>query len=120
MVWQVFVPIMHRKWNFAPMMRMLLLLMLLSASACRTPTPTVVEQREQLVERFLIAITYKGLEGMKRVPYRHAHLRLETVTQLSSDPPKVVYVLPCTARELEGHLYKLGLDPDIVSAVRYE
>lgn len=101
-------------------MRLLLFLILLTATACRSSAPTVTEQREQQVQRFQIVITYKGLEGLKRVPYKYAHLRMEMVRELGQDPIRAVYLLPCTAQELDGHLYKLGQDSDVLSAVRYE
>ncbi len=101
-------------------MRVFLLLLFLTAAACRTTITPVAEQRAQDVQRFNIVITFKQLDGMKRVPYRYANLRMEMVRELSREPLAVLFILPCTPTELDGHLFKLAQDTDVLSAVRYE
>jgi len=108
-------------YTFTPVkVHLLIPLLLMSMAGCRTAPTTVVEQRAQEVQRFSIVITFKGLEGLKTVPYRYASLRMEMVRELSREPLTVLFILPCTAYELDGHLFKLGLDADVLSAVRYE
>jgi len=96
------------------------LLMLVSVVGCRTAPPTAIEQRAEQVQQFNIAITFKGMEGLKRVPYKYPALRLEMVRELSREPLTVLFRLPCTAQELDGHLFKLGQDADVILAEHYE
>ncbi|MCF8255923.1 MAG: hypothetical protein K9J06_00090 [Flavobacteriales bacterium] len=99
---------------------LLIPLLLISVAGCRTAPPTVIEQRAQEVQQFKIAITFKGMEGLKRVPYKYAALRIEMVRELSREPLTVLFILPCTAQELDGHLLKLEQDAEVISATPYE
>lgn len=103
-------------------LRLLLLLSLLGLGACRPALAPmgVVEQREQRVERFQLLVVFKGLEGIKRIPYKYNHLRMEMGKEVSASPPTYVLSIACTAQELDGFIAKLALEADIVSARRYE
>lgn len=108
-------------YTFAPVkVHLLIPLLLLSVVGCRTAPPTAIEQRAEQVQQFNIAITFKGMEGLKRVPYKYAALRMEMVRELNREPLTVLFTLPCTAQELDGHLFKLGQDADVILAEPYE
>lgn len=96
------------------------LFILVWSSSCRTTPLTVVEQRAQEVQQFSIVITFKGLEGLKIVPYKYSALRMEMLRELSREPLAVLFTLPCTAQELHGHLFKLGQDAHVLSATLHE
>lgn len=91
--------------------------------ACRTAPigqTNVVDQRQAMVETFHIELVFRGLEGLKRVPYSYTQLRMEMDRQLHAQPPTYVFRINCTGQELQGILEKLGLDVDVVSVQEYK
>jgi hypothetical protein len=105
-------------------MRMLLifLLALLVWPSCKTAAPPqdITLQREAKLQRFQLLIQFRGLEGLKRIPYKFAHLRMEIGQEVSQQPLVVVVSISCTAQELDGFISKLSTEADIVSIRPYE
>jgi hypothetical protein len=101
----------------------LLLVFVVVISACRTAPvghTSVAEQRLAAVDTFHIELVFRGLEGLKRVPYRYTQLRMQMDRQLHAQPPTYVFRISCTGQELQGILEKLALDEDVISVREYE
>lgn len=105
-------------------MRMLLifLLALLVWPSCKTATPPqdIIVQREVKLQRFQLLVQFRGLEGLKRIPYKYSHLRIEIGQEVSQQPLVVVLSISCTAQERDGFIAKLSSEADIVSINPYE
>lgn len=105
-------------------MRILLLLVLaLSVGvACKTVAPPqdITVQRHAKLQRFQLLVQFRGLEGLKRIPYKYTHLRMEIGQEVSQQPLVVVLSISCTPQELDGFIAKLSSEADIVSIRPYE
>jgi hypothetical protein len=108
---------------FCPMrMLLIFLLALLVWPSCKTAAPPqdITLQREAKLQRFQLLVHFRGLEGLKRIPYKFAHLRMEIGQEVSQQPLVVVLSISCTAQERDGFIAKLSSEADIVSIRPYE